>query len=120
VLVVLYGCASWSLKLREDRRQRVFVNRVLMTFGPKMDEVTGEWRRLLIEEVTSSVLLTKYWNDQIEKNEMDGACSMYGEKRCAYRDLVGTPEGKRRMEDAGVDVRIILKWIFSNWDGGID
>ena len=55
------------------------------------------------------MLLTKYSIDQIEKNEMAGACSMYGEKRCAYRVLVGTPEGKRPMEDAGVDVGIILK-----------
>jgi hypothetical protein len=45
---------------------------------------------------------------------------MCGEKRCAYRVLVGTPQGKRPMEDTGVDVRIILKWIFRNWDGGID
>jgi hypothetical protein len=43
LLVVLYGRASWSLTLREGSRQRVFVNRVLKrTFGPKMDELTGE------------------------------------------------------------------------------
>jgi hypothetical protein len=51
---------------------------------------------------------------------MGGACSIYGEKRCAYRVLVRTPEGKRPMEDAGVEMRIILKWIFRNWDGGMD
>jgi len=54
--------------------------------------------------------------DQVEKNEMAGACTMYGENRCAYRVLVGTPEGKRPMQDAGVDVRIILKWIFTHWN----
>jgi len=42
--VVLYGCETWSLTLREERRMRVFENRMLRTiFGPKRDEVTGEW-----------------------------------------------------------------------------
>jgi len=41
---VLYGCETWSLTLREERRLRVFENRVLRrVFGPKRDEVTGEW-----------------------------------------------------------------------------
>ena len=45
--VVLYGCETWSLTLREERRLRVFENRVLRRiFGPKRDEVTGEWRKL--------------------------------------------------------------------------
>ena len=40
--VVLYGCETWSLTLREDRRLRVFENRVLRgVFRPKKDEVTG-------------------------------------------------------------------------------
>ena len=44
--VVLYGCETWSLTLREERRLRVFENRVLRRiFGPKWDEVTGEWRK---------------------------------------------------------------------------
>ena len=50
--VVLYGCESWSLTLREECRLRVFENRVLRRiFGPKRDEVTGEWRRLHNEEL---------------------------------------------------------------------
>ena len=50
--VVLYGCETWSLTLREERRLRVFENRVLMrVFGPKRDEVTGEWRKLHNEEL---------------------------------------------------------------------
>jgi len=45
--VVLYGCETWSLTLREERRLRVFQNRQLRTiFGPKRDEVTGERRKL--------------------------------------------------------------------------
>jgi hypothetical protein len=45
--VVLYGCETGSLTLREEHRLRVFENRVLRRiFGPKRDEVTGEWRKL--------------------------------------------------------------------------
>jgi hypothetical protein len=50
--VVLDGCETWSLTLREDHRLRVFENRVLRRiFGPKRDEVTGEWRNLHSEEL---------------------------------------------------------------------
>jgi hypothetical protein len=45
--VVLYGCETWSLTLREEHRLRVFENRVLgRIFGPTRDEVTGEWGKL--------------------------------------------------------------------------
>jgi hypothetical protein len=45
--LVLYGCETWSLTLREKHRPRAFENRVLRkVFGPKRDEVTGEWRKL--------------------------------------------------------------------------
>jgi hypothetical protein len=48
----LYGCETWSLTLREEHRLRVFENRVLRRiFGPKRDEVTGEWRKLDNEEL---------------------------------------------------------------------
>jgi hypothetical protein len=50
--VVLYGCETWSLTLREERRLGVFKNSVLRKiFGPKRDEVTGEWRELHNEEL---------------------------------------------------------------------
>jgi hypothetical protein len=50
--VVLYGCETWSLTLREECRLRVFENRVLRrVFGPKWDEVTGEWRKLLMRSL---------------------------------------------------------------------
>jgi hypothetical protein len=49
---VLYGCENFPLTLREERRLRVFENRVLRKiFGPKRYEVTGEWRRLHDEEL---------------------------------------------------------------------
>jgi hypothetical protein len=50
--VVLYGCENWSLALKEESMLRVFENKVLRRiFGPKRDEVTGEWRRLHNEEL---------------------------------------------------------------------
>ena len=50
--VVLYGCETWSLTLREERTLKVFENRVLRRiFGPKRDEVTKEWRKLHNEEL---------------------------------------------------------------------
>ena len=52
LLVVLYGCETWSLTLREERRLRVFENRVLRRiFGSQRDEATGEWRKLHHEEL---------------------------------------------------------------------
>jgi hypothetical protein len=77
--VVPCGCENWSLTLREEHRLRVFENRVLRKiFGPKRDEVTGEWRRLR-NKALSSVFLTKYHSDdQVKKTEMGRARSTYG------------------------------------------
>jgi len=50
--VVLYGCEAWSLTLREERKLRVLENMVLRRiFGPRRDEVTGEWKRLHNEQL---------------------------------------------------------------------
>ena len=44
--IILYGCETWSLTLREERKLRVFENMVLRRiFGPRRDEITGDWRR---------------------------------------------------------------------------
>ena len=52
MLVVLYGCETWSLKLKEESKPRVFENRVLRRiFGPKTDYVTGEWIKLYNEKL---------------------------------------------------------------------
>jgi hypothetical protein len=64
-----------------EGRLRVSENRVLRkVFGPRRDEVTGEWRKLHNEELNDlHVLLTKcYSSDQIKKNEMGRACNTYG------------------------------------------
>jgi hypothetical protein len=66
--------------LREEHRLRVFENRVLRRiFGPKRDEVTGEWRKLHNEELNDLYSSTMhYLGDQITKNEMGGACGRNG------------------------------------------
>ena len=78
--VVLYGCETWSPTLREERRLRMFENRVLRkVFGPMTVKVTREWRKLHNEELNdlySSPNIAR--GDKIEKDEMGGACSAYG------------------------------------------
>jgi hypothetical protein len=95
--VVLYECETWSLTLREERRPRVFENRVVRRiFGPKKDEVTGKWRRLHNEE-----LYDLYSSQNIirviksRRMRLAGHVVCIGEKRGVYRVLVGKPEGKR-------------------------
>jgi hypothetical protein len=71
----LYGCETWSLTLREERRLRVFESRALRrVFGPKRDEVTGEWRKLHNEELNTQYCA----GGKIETNEMGRACGAYG------------------------------------------
>ena len=54
--VVLYGCETWSLTLREEHKLRAFENRVLRgIFGARRDGVTGEWRRLRNRELNEAV-----------------------------------------------------------------
>jgi hypothetical protein len=95
--VVLYDCESWSLTLREDCRLRVFENRVLRRiFGPKRDEVTGEWRRLYNKELYA--LYSSPHIIQVMKSRRlrwAGHVAHMGERRGAYRALVGKPEGRR-------------------------
>jgi len=64
----------------------VFESRVLRRiFRAKWDEVTGEWRKLHMDELSDLYCS----GDQIEKNEMGGSCSAYGERRGLFRDCGG-------------------------------
>ena len=64
----------------EERKLRVFENMVLrIIFGPRRDEVTGEWRRLHNEELNDLYCITQYCaGDKMEKNEMGWAYGVYG------------------------------------------
>jgi hypothetical protein len=90
----------------------VFENGVLRrVFGPKMDEVTGEWRKLYngeLHNLYSSPDIIR----QIKSRRMRwaGHVACMGEGRNMYRVLVGKPEGKDHMKDQGVDGRVRSKW----------
>jgi hypothetical protein len=90
--VVLYGCETWSLTLREERRLRIFENRVLRrVLGPKRDEVTREWRKLNdLYSLPNIVRVVKS-----RKMRWAGHVARMGEDRGVHRVLVGKPEGKR-------------------------
>jgi hypothetical protein len=96
---LLYGCETWSLILREERRLRVFDNRVLRgIFGPKRDEVTEEWRKLHNEELNDQHSLPNIvWVIKSRRMRWAGHIARMGEGRGMYRVLVGKTEGKSPM-----------------------
>ena len=95
--VVLYGCEIWLLTLREERRLRMFEIRVLRRiFGPRRDEVTGEWGKLHNEELNdlycspSTVQVIKWRRMRWARH-----VAHMGARRGVYRVLVVKPKGKR-------------------------
>jgi hypothetical protein len=92
--VVLYGCETWYLTLREEQRPRVFENRMLRrTFGLKRDEVMGGWRKLHIEEFhnfycTPGII-------RMMKSMRTRWAGRVARRGIGYRILVGKLEGER-------------------------
>ena len=113
--VVLFGCETWSLTLREERKLRVFENRRI--FGPRSDEVTGEWRRWHNEELNdlySSPNIVRVIKSR--RMRWAGHVAHMGQER----GCIGSWWGKRRegdhWGDLGVVGRIILLRISRRWD----
>jgi len=93
--VVLYGCETWSLTLREERRLRVFENMVLRrVFWPKRDEVIGELRKLHNEKLSDLYSLPNIVR-MVKSRRMRwaGHVARMGEGRGVHRVLVWRPEG---------------------------
>jgi hypothetical protein len=97
--VVLYGCESWSLTSREERRLKVLENRVLRRiFEPKRDKATKEWRKLHNEELKelySAPIIV--WVIISRRMRWAGHVERMGIRRGVYRVLVGKPERKRAL-----------------------
>ena len=99
---VLYGCETWSLTLWEERRLRVFENRVLRRIcGPKRDEVTGEWRKLHNEELNdlycspnnARVIKSRrmIWAWHVARMGWGGACTGFWWRNLRERYHLGRP-----------------------------
>jgi hypothetical protein len=95
--VVLYGCETWSLTVREEHKLRVFENRLLRRiYGPKRDGVTAGWRKLHSEELHnlySSPSIIRIIKSR--RMRWAGHLARMGEKKNVYRLLVGKLERKR-------------------------
>ena len=86
--------------MREERRLRVFENRVLRrVFGPKRDDVTGEWKKLHNEELSDLYSLPNIVRVVKSKRmRWEGHVARMGEGRGVHRVLVEKSEGKRPLE----------------------
>jgi len=116
--VVLYGCETWSLTRREERELRVSENMVLRRiFGPRWDEVTGEWRRLRNEELNdlySSPNIARV----IKSRRMRWAehVARMGEEKGCIGSRWGNRRERNHWGDLGVDGWIILGRFSRRWD----
>jgi len=93
------GVKIWLLTLKEERRLRMLGNRVLQRiFGPKGEEVTGEWRKVHNEELNDLYSSPNIFR-MIKSRRMrwTGQVACMRERRGVYRVLVGKPEGNRQI-----------------------
>ena len=107
----MYECETWYITLREERRLRVFDNRVLRRIcGPKRDEVTGEWRKLHNEEIndlyspSNIVRVIKSrrmrWEEHVER---------MGERRGVYRIWRGYLRERGHLEDSDIHAPAVFE-----------
>jgi hypothetical protein len=114
--VILYGCETWSVTLREEQRLRVFESKMLRRiFGPKRDEVTGGWRKLHNKELCdlySSPSIIRIFKPR--RMRWAGHVARMGEKRNAYRLLeekrpLGRPR-RRWVDYIKMDLFKVVVW----------
>ena len=108
------GCETWSLTLREERRLRMFENRVLRRiFRPTRDGVTVEWEKIHNEEL-NDLYCSPNIVRVIKSRRMRwvGHVARTGERRGVYRVLVGKPEGMRQLGRTRRRWEKILRWLF--------
>jgi sorting nexin-29 len=113
--VVLYGCQTWSLTLREVHRLRVSENRVLRIFGPKREE-DGSWRKLHNDELHSlysSPNIVRVINSR--RMRWAGHVARMGEERWLQGFRLGSPKGRDHWEDLAVGGRITLRWTLGRY-----
>jgi hypothetical protein len=121
--IVLYGCDTLFLTLKEGHKLRVFENRVLKRIlRPKRDEVIGGRRKLHnkeLHDLNSSPSIIRMIKSRTVR--LAGRVGRIGGRRGMHvcRSLVGIPEGKRSLRRLDVDGRIILRWILDRmgWYG---
>jgi hypothetical protein len=120
-LTAVSGCETWSVTLREEHRLRVFENRVLSRiFGPKRDEVTGEWRKLRngeLHNLYSSPDIIRHiksrrlrWAGHVARMERGEPCTEFWWQ---------SPKEKDHLKDQGVDGRMGSKWTLGRLVGGL-
>jgi len=119
--VVLYGCETWSLTMREERKLRVFENMVWRRiFGPRRDEVMGKCTRLHNEELNhfySSPHIVRVIKSR--RMRWAGHVVRMGEERGCIGSWWGNWRERDHWGDQGEDGWIILGWISRRWDVSI-